>query len=321
MIKAYACNGPRLRPVEFDASRSDIVWIDLLRPTDEEERLVEAWIGVGVPTRAEMDEIEISSRLYADNGAVFMTATLPAHSDAERPTMGPVSFVLSMGRLVTVRYHEPRSFETFPLKAEKLDIECGSGNAVIIALLETIVDRLADLLEKVGSGLLEISRDVFQPVDTKASKRDRNFQIILRRIGRKEEFVSGLQDSLLTMQRLAGFLSTQFPGDDRELRARLKTLSRDVVSLTSYGESLSQKITFLLEATLGMINIQQNNIIKIVSVAAVVFLPPTLVASVYGMNFVHMPELDWTYGYPLALLAMAVVAVVPLWIFRRIGWL
>jgi magnesium transporter len=321
MIKAFARSGERLKAVEFDPARTDIVWVDLLLPTEEDERAAEAWLGTEVPTRAEMDEIEISSRLYADSGALFMTATLPAHSDAERPEMGPVSFVLSGDRLVTVRYHEPRSFETFPLKAEKLDLECASGGAVLVALLETIVDRLADLLEKVGAGVIEISRDVFHPPAAKASRRDVNFQIMLRRIGRKEEFVSGLQDSLLTMQRLTSFLAAQPAGADRDLRQRVKTLGRDIASLAIYGESLSQKITFLLEATLGMINIQQNNIIKIVSVAAVVFLPPTLVASIYGMNFANMPELGWTWGYPLALAAMVVFAVVPLWVFRRIGWL
>ncbi|MBX3530421.1 MAG: magnesium transporter CorA family protein [Rhizobiaceae bacterium] len=323
MIKAFSRDGERLKAVDFDASRRDIVWVDLLRPTDEEERQLEAWLGVGIPTRAEMDEIEVSSRLYADNGALFMTVTLPAHSEAERPEMGPVSFVLSGGRLVTIRYHEPRSFDTFPLRAGKLDIACTNGDTVLVALLETIVDRLADLIEKVGASVIEISRDIFHPAETKASKRDRNYQIILRRIGRKEEFLSGLQDSLLTLQRLSGFLAAQPVPElaEREVRGRLKTLGRDIVSLIVHAESLSQKITFLLEATLGMINIQQNNIIKIVSVAAVVFLPPTLVASVYGMNFAHMPELGWEWGYPLALLAMAAAAVVPLWVFRRIGWL
>lgn len=323
MIKAFSREGERLKAVDFDPSRDDIVWVDLLRPTDEEERRLETWLGVGIPTRAEMDEIEVSSRLYADNGALFMTVTLPAHSEAERPEMGPVSFVLAGRRLVTIRYHEPRSFDTFPLRAEKLDIACASGDTVLVALLETIVDRLADLIEKVGASVIEISRDIFHPAETKASKRDRNYQIILRRIGRKEEFLSGLQDSLLTLQRLSGFLTAQPLPElaDREVRGRLKTLARDIVSLTVHAESLSQKITFLLEATLGMINIQQNNIIKIVSVAAVVFLPPTLVASVYGMNFAHMPELGWEWGYPLALLAMVAAAVVPLWVFRRIGWL
>ncbi len=252
-----------------------------------------------------------------------MIVQLPAHSDDERPQMGPVSFVLAKDRLITIRYHEPRALQTFPLRAEKLDVACGDGKSVLVALLETVVDRLADLLERASAGVIEISHSIFHPTEQTASKRDLNFQIILRRIGRKEQFISNLEDSLLTLQRLAGFLGqilTQAKADS-ELRGRVKTISRDVGSLTTHADSLSQKITFLLDATLGMINIEQNNIIKIVSVATVVFLPPTLIASIYGMNFHHMPELDWPWSYPLALLAMVVVAVLPFWIFRRRGWL
>ena len=322
MIKAYASEGTRLR--EIGPERLDsAVWVDLFEPSHDEEAVIEKWLGIGVPTREEMDEIEISSRLYADSGAVFMTAVLPAHSDDERPQMGPVSFVLANDRLVTIRYHEPRALQTFPLKAEKLDMPCGNGRAVLVALLETVVDRLADLLERAGAGVLEISHSIFHPPVRQTAKRDVNYQIILRRIGRKEQFVSNLQDSLLTLQRLVGFLAQLLAQTkaNSDLRGRVKTLMRDLGSLSDHANSLSQKITFLLDATLGMINIEQNNIIKIVSVATVVFLPPTLIASIYGMNFHHMPELSWPWSYPLALLAMVVVAVLPFWIFRRLGWL
>jgi magnesium transporter len=270
-----------------------------------------------------MQEIEISSRLYVENGAFFMTATLPAHADGDRPVMSPVTFVLSQNRLITVRYHEPRAFQTFPMRAEKADIGCTSGETILIALLEAIVDRLADVLERAGSEVIEISHDIFHPAEKKASKRDRGFQIILRRIGRKEDLVSNIQDSLLSLQRLSGFFGQAMVPrkNDKDLRARVKTLSRDVSSLSDHASFLSQKITFLLDATLGMINIEQNAIIKIVSVAAVVFLPPTLVASVYGMNFDVMPELKWLLGYPFALFLMVISAVLPFWYFKRRGWL
>ena len=323
VIKAFVKDGDRLRVADFAAQRDAVIWVDLLQPSQEEQKAVEDWLGIAVPTFEEMHEIEISSRLYSDNDAFFMIATLPAHSDSERPEMGPVSFVLAKGRLVTIRYHEPRAFTTFPIRAEKLGLECSDGTSILIVLLETIVDRLADLLEKASAEVIEISHDIFHTREKKASKRDLNFHIILRRIGRKEGFVSNLQDSLLTLQRVAGFLGqiTQQTKASADTRARVKTLSRDVGSLADHADSLSQKITFLLEATLGMINIEQNNIIKIVSVAAVVFLPPTLIASIYGMNFAHMPELGWLYGYPLAILLMVIVAVLPFWYFRRRGWL
>jgi magnesium transporter len=252
-----------------------------------------------------------------------MTATLPAQADGDRPIMSPVTFVLAGNRLVTVRYHEPRAFQTFPLRAEKADIGCTSGETILVALLEAIVDRLADVLERASNEVIVISHDIFHPAEKKASKRDRDFQLILRRIGAKEDLVSKIQDSLLTLQRMSGFLlnATSQGKNGKDVRGRVKTLSRDVVSLSDHASFQSQKITFLLDATLGMVNIEQNAIIKIVSVAAVVFLPPTLVASIYGMNFDLMPELKWMLGYPFAIGLMVISAVLPFWFFRRKGWL
>lgn len=324
MIKAFVADNDRLRAIgDLTNNTERVVWIDLLNPTKEEENSIERLIGVGIPTREEMEEIEISSRLYAENGAYVMTATLPAHTDGDRPEMLPVTFVLAGDRLVTIRYHEPRAFQTFPLRAEKADTGCTGGDTILVALLEAIVDRLADVLERASREVITVSQDIFESKEKKASKRDRDFQEILHRIGSKEDLVSKIQDSLLTLQRLSGFLANIVGRDleDKELRARVKTLSRDVISLSDHASFQTQKITFLLDATLGMINIQQNAIIKIVSVAAVVFLPPTLVASVYGMNFDIMPELKWFFGYPMALGLMVVSAVLPFWFFRRKGWL
>jgi magnesium transporter len=324
MIKAFVAGGDRLRPVDdLLANRDAVVWADLLNPTKEEEQTIEDWIGVDVPTREEMEEIEISSRLYTENGAYFMTATLPSQADGDYPVMSPVTFVLAGRRLITVRYHEPRAFQTFPLRAEKADLNCSSGQTILIALLEAIVDRLADLLERASRDIIDISHDIFHPTEKKASKRDVNFQIILRRIGRKEDLLSNLQDSLVTLQRLSSFLGhvTLEARGEKDIRARVKTISRDVASLTDHASFLTQKITFLLDATLGMINIEQNGIIKIVSVAALVFLPPTLVASIYGMNFELMPEIKWVAGYPMALGLMVISAVLPYWFFKRRGWL
>ncbi len=343
MIRAFVVEKERLLQVPdlFDV-HEHVVWADLVAPTKEEEDAIEKWVGVGIPTRDEMEEIEISSRLYSENGAHFMTASLPAHSGTDGHVMGPVTFVLAKGKLVTVRYHEPRAFQTFPMRAESADLNCSDGNTILVALLEAIVDRLADLLERASSDVVEISHNIFHPTEKKASKRDLGFQLILRKIGREELFISNIQDSLVSLQRVTGFLANVSLNDEAsaakkrkialsdpapkivsapDLRARIKTLSRDILSLAAYGESLSQKITFLLDATLGMINIEQNAIIKIVSVAAVVFLPPTLVASVYGMNFDVMPELKWEYGYPIAIGVMVLAAILPFWWFKRRGWL
>lgn len=323
MIKIYIAENGRLRPVELSsAGRDAAVWVDMLSPTEDEERAIEAWLGIAVPTRADMEEIEISSRLYSEDGAHYMTATLTARADGDQPQMGPVTFILSPGgTLATLRFHEPSAFQIFPQRAAKAALGCGSGEAVLINLLEVITDRLADILERAGREILELSRGIFHPSEKKASKRDRDFQIILRRIGRKEDLISKLQDSLLTMQRLSGFLSAVSTRSSRDGRARIKTLSRDIASLADHATGLSQKIGFLLDATLGMISIEQSAIIKIFSVVAVIFLPPTLVASVYGMNFSIMPELQWPLGYPFAIGIMVLSALLPFWYFKRRGWL
>ncbi|WP_376703483.1 magnesium/cobalt transporter CorA [Mesorhizobium sp. ISC25] len=324
MIKAFVVDNDRLRLVDDLLQNSDtVVWVDLFNPTKEEETTIETWLGIAVPTREEMEEIEISSRLYVEDGAYFMTAILPAQTEVDDPLMSPVTFVLAGNRLITVRYHEPKAFKTFPLRAEKVATGCTSGDTILIGLLEAIVDRLADILERAGRDVEAISRDIFQARSTKVSKRNRDFQELLKGIGRKEDLASSIRDSLISLQRLAGFLahaSTQ-TRMSKDTRARIKTLSRDVLSLADHATFLSQKISFLLDATLGMISIEQNAIIKIFSVAAVIFLPPTLVASIYGMNFDIIPELKWHFGYPFAIGMMVLSAILPFWYFRRRGWL
>jgi len=237
--------------------------------------------------------------------------------------MSPVTFALAGNRLITIRYHEPKAFKTFPLRAEKVATGCTSGDTILIGLLEAIVDRLADILERAGRDVEAISRDIFEARSTKASKRNRDFQELLKGIGRKEDIASSVRDSLISLQRLAGFLAHVAAQTkmSKDVRARIKTLSRDVLSLADHATFLSQKISFLLDATLGMISIEQNAIIKIFSVAAVIFLPPTLVASIYGMNFDIIPELKWEFGYPFAIGLMVASAILPFWYFRRRGWL
>lgn len=324
MLKAFVVDKDRLHLVaDLSTNPSSVVWVDLISPSREEEQAIEKWLGVGIPTREEMEEIEISSRLYVEEGAYFMTATLPAQTDDDEPVIAPVTFVLSGNRLVTIRYHEPRAFQTFPLRAEKAAIGCTTGETVLIGLLDAIVDRLADVLERVSRDIEVLSKEIFYPTETKASKRNRSFLLLLKQIGRKESLTSNMRNSLTTLQRLTGFLAnaTIQTKNGKDVRAHVKTLSRDIASLADHASFLSQKITFLLDATLGMINIEQNAIIKIVSVAAVVFLPPTVVASIYGMNFDVMPELKWTFGYPVALGLMVLSAILPFWYFRRRGWL
>ncbi len=323
MIKGYVSEKGRLESIDAPLSQlENIVWFDLLNPTDEEEEALEAALGINIPTKEDMEEIEVSSRLYYVDSDAFLTATLPSQADADNPHMAPVTFVLSGPRLITVRYHDPRAFTTFANRAEKVSMGCISGETVLIALLEVIVDRLADILERAARDIDRISGDIFQHHQAKPAK-GQDFRVLLREIGIKGDLTSKIRDSLVTLERLIGFLGhveTQRKGA-KEIRERIKTQARDTRSLADHASFMSQKITFLLDATLGMINIEQNAIIKIFSVAAVVFLPPTLIASIYGMNFQFMPELAWPFGYPFALALMILSAILPYRYFKYRKWL
>jgi magnesium transporter len=298
------------------------VWIDLLNPTKDEDHVVEQALSVAVPTREEMAEIEASSRLYQEGGGHYMTAVIlhQREKENEPPSATPVTFILAGTRLVTVRYMEPRAFQLFLQRAQKKDASCVSGVAVLIGLLESIIDREADRVERIQGEVDALSQTIFAP---RVGKAPLNFDSGIRAIGREGELTSRSRESLLSLDRLLTFFGHAMTerGDDKALRARVKTANRDVQSLADHIGYLSTKITFLLDATLGMINNEQNTVIKIFSVLAVVLLPPTLVGTVYGMNFKHMPEIEWTFGYPWALGLMVLSGVLPYLFFKHRGWL
>jgi magnesium transporter len=298
------------------------VWIDLLNPTSAEEKQIERALKLEVPTREEQQEIEASSRLYQENGAYYMTATLLFQPEQGEPRSTPVTFVLKGDRLITLRYAEPRAFPIYVVRCNRSEAELKTGAAVLIGLLETIIDRLADFIERIQAEVEGLSHSIFE-IKGGAASRQRRFDVLLRAIGREGEITSKARESAHSLGRLLTFLvhSANDRKEAKHLQARIRTAARDVASLTDHSTFLSGKIIFLLDATLGMVSIQQNDIIKIFSVAAVVFLPPTLIASIYGMNFRHMPELDWWFAYPLAIGLMILAAMLPYLYFKRRGWL
>nr|MBA3520581.1 magnesium transporter CorA family protein [Hyphomicrobiales bacterium] len=297
----------------------DIAWIDLVHPTDEEEDHVERLLGIEIPTREEMAEIEISSRLYRESDALYMTASILLGADTPTPQNHPVTFILTHGRLVTVRYSEPSAFRNFVRQAGKADTDLKSADGIFVALMEAVIDRTADILEKVGAEMDAVSRGVFQAEEN--GKVSKDFKAVLKRIGQSGDLNSKVRESLVSIGRLVNFLGAECGDRHPGLRDYTETMAADIRSLTDHSSYVAGTTVFLLDATLGLINIEQNAIIKIVSVVSVLIMPPTLIASIYGMNFEFMPELDWRIGYPLALLAMVVAAVIPFWYFKRRGWL
>jgi magnesium transporter len=323
MLAGYAVESGRLVPVPNPLDQPEkVIWFDLFAPSREEEMAIERTVGIEVPTRDEMQEIEDSSRLYSEKGAFFMTANLPSQVETDAPQLAPVTFVLAGQRLVTLRYHEPRAFRTFSARAERSDLGCTDGATAMVGLLEVIVDRLADVLERIGREIELLSRTIFRRAPQHGDGGT-DYQRVLQGLGRQGDLVANVLDSLVTLERLIVFLTAavgQRPLS-KDGKVRMKSLGRDTRFLNEHANALAAKLTFLLDATLGMISIEQNAIIKIFSVAAVIFLPPTLVASIYGMNFAVMPELHWLFGYPFALGLMVASAVVSYWLFKSRGWL
>lgn len=327
MLRIYSGQNGHLAPVENLQQPQDRValWLDLLNPTGDEVKQVEAHLGVNIPTRDEIAEIELSDRLYREDGAAFMTMTAVTNMETEDAVKVPVSFILKGKTLVTVRHGDSKPFATYTARVQREGAEpCTSGEMAMVGLIEAIIDRTADALERIGDEVDAISQEVFRNKSKSATKKTRDLQSLIEQIGRKGDLLTKIRESLVSIARLAAYHSAVETGpvkSGKELRQRIRLVQRDATSLGDHAIFLSGKITFLLDATLGLINLEQSQIIKIFSVAAVVFLPPTLVASIYGMNFDYMPELHWLLGYPWALGLMVLSALLPFVYFKRRGWL
>lgn len=321
MIHYLERQGTILKAVDnkTETSLKNALWIDLLSPSHSEEKIVEQKIGRKIPTREEMIEIELSSRLYKTKDTLYMTVTMIAQSESTTPKLEPITFVLTPDQLITIRYIEPQSFKLFTSHIQQLELTDRNATSLLIELLDTSIDRLADILEHLGGHLEQHSKTIFQQNDTKLKL---NYQQIMNKIGASADLNTKARESLVTFNRLISFFGQALDSKtNNEASLRLTSLSKDISSLSDHANFLSSKINFLLDATLGMVNIEQNNIIKLFSVAAVIFLPPTLVASIYGMNFNFMPELSWKHGYIFSLSMILLAAWLPYKYFKYKKWL
>lgn len=324
MLTLYCQRGGRivedqLRPGE--PVPDGLIWADLINPTAEDTAAIHRLAAIEVPTPEEMREIEPSSRLYREGLALYMTASVLNNTDTPEPETRAITFVLSEGLLTTLRYCKPMPFDTFRSRILSQPSLCRSPEVALVELVDAIVDRIADTLEGVDGNVSRLAKTIFAPVTTHET-RATDFGPAIREIGVNAMRCAKSDESLIGLQRMLTFFDANMRQlNNKEARSRIKDLQRDILSLEGYVERMSEKLVLLLDATLGMVNIQQNNIIKIFSVIAVVFLPPTLVASIYGMNFEIMPELSWHVGYPLALIMMFLSAFLPYRYFKHRGWL
>ncbi|ESQ83452.1 hypothetical protein AEAC466_12310 [Asticcacaulis sp. AC466] len=306
-----------------DALNPAIVWLDLHMPTRDEELSLEAWLGVQLPTREDMDEIETSSRLYLEDGAAFMTAQIAFFGGASQLQAGPVTFVLVGGRLVTIRYIDPASFKIFGGHLEKQPALCFDGAVAFLNLLDVIVDRTADLIEKTSGGIDALSKAVF------TTRRKTRLENVLISLGAAQNDIVKIRDSLVSLSRLTAFAATleksatgiRKIAELREFHDRLRTMSQDIASLSDHSSHVSGHIAFLLEAALGLINVEQNLIVKVISIVSVIFLPLTLIASIYGMNFEYMPFLHQPFAFEAVCGIMGLIIVGLLVLFKVKRWI
>ena len=307
-------NDEKVRPFP-----DNLVFLDLLNPSRNEELEAESWLEYNLPTREEMQEIEESSRLYTEKGALYMTAWIPVGRDTPDPDNTAISFVLAPDCLTTLRYADPMAFRLLVDQARRQCPLPMTSDAMFLVLCELVVARIADALQMVEADLKKMAREIFRLDPHRASASvEKDLADVVKTLGRRSALVANLRESLLSVSRMLQFFlnnaATWMRGD---LAAQFRSVMRDVKSLDDYTNQQTQEMTFLLESTLGLINIQQNQIIKIFTIASVLFMPPTLIASIYGMNFQHMPELSARFGYPAVLAVLVVSGLIPIWWFKR----
>ncbi len=319
MLTAY----PAFAQAEAHAA-GKVSWLDLLDPTKEERSVVQSDYGLKLPSREDLSEVESSSRVAEENGVLFLSMPIVSHARAVEEAPSPIGFVLSKDILVTIRYTQLRSFDAAAAKLSKDDTLASSVDA-FATLVEEMVDRSADLLEGIAAELDAVSRSVFLKTRTRRRHLTRSNEALHRtliEVGNAGERLSQTRGSLLGLQRIVQFASEP----EREwipnaVRSRLRTAQGDLLSLADYETHLSDKVQFLLDAVLGFINTKQNDIFTVLTIVSVVGIPPTLVASIYGMNFKNMPELDWAWGYQFGLALIVLSTILPILWFKWRGWL
>jgi magnesium transporter len=300
-----------------------VSWIDLLNPTSEERASVEADYGVKLPSREELSGVELSSRISLENGVLFLSIPTVSYMSELEHAPSPLGFVLSRNLLVTIRYAQLHAFDSVAARCSRSDASI-TGVEAFAALVDEMVELSADLIEKIAADLDGVSRAVFSTPGKHNQVTQSNDELrgVLISLGNAGERLSRIRDCVLGLQRIVPFVAgTEQDWIPAGIRARLKVTQSDLTSLAEYETYLSDKVQFLLDAVLGFINTKQNDIFQMLTVISIVGIPPTLVASIYGMNFRNMPELSWAWGYPYALVVIFLSAVLPIIWFKWRRWI
>jgi magnesium transporter len=318
MLRMFKVQGHTLREdkVEDENLRpamSTALWIDAHEPTDEEREALNGFLRAELPESDDVEEIEFSARYFQDNSGIHVHSLFLAPGESGRHNTVTVAFILQDKRLITVREGDQADFRLLRMRARAGQVQVSSSQDLLVTMLEQKVENLADVLEDIHRKLEDVSHMVLE--DTDAELED-----AIDRLAKLEDSNGKIRLCLMDTQRSISFLQRHLR-ESFELQETAREIKRDVDTLMSHTAFLFDKINFLMDSTQGFINIEQNQIIKIFSIAAMVFLPPTVVASAYGMNFDFIPQTHWKYGFEVAVFFMVLSAVLPYWYFKRKDWL
>ncbi|EKL3979876.1 magnesium/cobalt transporter CorA [Morganella morganii] len=316
MLSAFRVDNKRLQRLDLEEgdALTDALWVDISEPEVHERQLIQTQFNQELATSPELDDIEASARFFEDDDGLHVHSFFYYEDADDHAGNSTVAFTLRDGRLYTLRERELPAFRLYRMRARKQTMQDGNGYEILLDLFETKIEQLADEIENIYSNLETLSRAIMK------GKQDDEFDKALSALAEQEDIGWKVRLCLMDTQRALNFLvrRTRLPANQLE---QAREILRDIESLLPHNESLFQKVNFLMQAAMGFINIEQSRIIKIFSVVSVVFLPPTLVASSYGMNFKFMPELDWSLGYPAAIGVMVAAALAPYLYFKRKNWL
>jgi magnesium transporter len=324
MLQAFVREKEMLAPGAFTPEAAQgVPWLDLHNPTEEERAQVERQFSITLPSRSEMHDIELSSRFYEEREACFLTATVLTGVDSSSPELHSILFVLKGETLITLRHSAPQPLRRLIERIGHGQIKAKAAPELLLDIAEGLVGRVADTMQSIEKSTEILSRTIIHTVKSPSGKHDNTrLSTVLCDVNAAEDLLSKGYQSLFTLQLLLDFLQQSEYGRAAGKKLReISVIEKDIRALIQHGEYLTQKLEFLLESTLGVINIEQNNIIKMFTVLAMIFMPPTLIASMYGMNFLHMPELGLRFGYPLAIVLMIISSWIPYRLFRRRGWI
>ncbi|MGJ7066802.1 magnesium/cobalt transporter CorA [Morganella morganii] len=316
MLSAFKVDNKRLQRLDLEEgdALTDALWVDISEPEEHERQLIQTQFNQELATSPELDDIEASARFFEDDDGLHVHSFFYYEDADDHAGNSTVAFTLRDGRLYTLRERELPAFRLYRMRARKQTMQDGNGYEILLDLFETKIEQLADEIENIYSHLETLSWAIMK------GKQDDEFDKALSALAEQEDIGWKVRLCLMDTQRALNFLvrRTRLPANQLE---QAREILRDIESLLPHNESLFQKVNFLMQAAMGFINIEQSRIIKIFSVVSVVFLPPTLVASSYGMNFKFMPELDWSLGYPAAIGVMVAAALAPYLYFKRKNWL